>query len=116
MFAACFTAQCLWFVATQSLTYDEPVHVIAGLDAWRAHRFTEWNDQPPLGRLLLTAPLLLSPPDRWQFDDRGPAGANYWSILVRPDPIGLARRTRAVYIGLGLLLAALVGFTARRLF
>ena len=116
MFAACFTAQCLWFVATQSLTYDEPVHVIAGLDAWRAHRFTEWNDQPPLGRLLLTAPLLLSAPERWQLEDRGPAGANYWSIFVHPDPIGLARRTRAVNIGLGLLLAALVWFTARRLF
>jgi hypothetical protein len=116
VFAACFTAECLWFVATQSLTYDEPVHVIAGLDAWRARRFTEWNDQPPLGRLLLTAPLLLSAPERWQLEDRGPAGANYWSILVRPDPIGLARRTRAVNIGLGLLLAALVWFTARRLF
>jgi len=115
VFAACFAAQCLWFVATQSLTYDEPVHVIAGLDAWRAHRFTEWNDQPPLGRLLLTAPLLLSA-EPWQLADRGPAGANYWSILVRPDPIGLARRTRGVNIGLGLILAALVWFTARRLF
>lgn len=116
MFAACFTAECLWFVATQSLTYDEPVHVIAGLDAWRAQRFTEWNDQPPLGRLLLTVPLLLSAPERWQLHDRGPAGANYWSILVGPDPIGLAWRTRAVNIGLGLMLAALVWFTARRLF
>ena len=115
-FAACFTAQCVWFVGTQSLTYDEPVHVIAGLEAWRAHRFTQWNDQPPLGRLLLTAPLLLSAPDRWQLDDHGPAGANYWSILVRPDPNGLAWRTRTVNIGLGLMLAALVWFTARRLF
>jgi 4-amino-4-deoxy-L-arabinose transferase-like glycosyltransferase len=48
--------------------------------------------------------------------DRGPSGANYWSVLVQPDPIGLARRTRAVNIGLGLVLAALVWFTARRLF
>ena len=106
----------MWFVATQSLTYDEPVHVIAGLDAWRAHRFTRWNDQPPLGRLLLTAPLLLSPPERWHLENRGPAGANYWSILVQSDPLGLARRTRAVNIGLGLLLAALVWLTARHLF
>jgi len=115
-FAACFAAQCVWFVATQSLTYDEPVHVIAGLDAWRAHQFTKWNDQPPLGRLLLTAPLLLSAPERWHLVDRGPSGANYWSILVQPDAVALARRTRAVNIGLGLLLAALVWFTARRLF
>src|SRR5207247_5617220 len=48
LFSAIFAAQCLWFVGTQSLTYDEPTHVIAGLDAWRHHRFDQWNDQPPL--------------------------------------------------------------------
>jgi 4-amino-4-deoxy-L-arabinose transferase-like glycosyltransferase len=115
-FAVCFVAQCLWFVGTQSLTYDEPVHVIAGLDAWRAHRFAEWNDQPPLGRLLVTAPLLLSAPDRWRIEDLGPSGANYWTVSVRPDPVGLAWRTRLVTVALGLLLAALLWFTARRLF
>jgi 4-amino-4-deoxy-L-arabinose transferase-like glycosyltransferase len=115
-FAVCFVAQCLWFIGTQSLTYDEPVHVIAGLDAWRAHRFAEWNDQPPLGRLLVTAPLLLSPPDRWRIEDLGPSGANYWTVSVRPDPASLAWRTRLVTVALGLLLAPLLWFTARRLF
>ena len=111
---ACFAAQCLWFVATQSLTYDEPVHVIAGLDAWRRGRFEQWNDQPPLGRLLLTAPLLLSPADAWTLVDRGPSGANYWTVSVGPDPVALAWRTRAVNVALGVLLAVLLWWSARR--
>src|SRR6185295_9594304 len=98
----------LWFVATQSLTYDEPVHVIAGLDAWRRGRFEQWNDQPPLGRLLLTAPLLLSPADAWTLVDRGPSGANYWTVAIAPDPVALAWRTRAVNVALGVLLAVLL--------
>ena len=114
--AACFAAQCLWFVGTQSLTYDEPVHLLAGLDAWRHGRFEQWNDQPPLGRLLLTAPLLLSASDTWHLDDLGPSGANFWTVSVRPDPVSLAWRTRPVNIALGLLLAASVWITARRLF
>ncbi len=53
-----YVAQCAWFIRTQSLTYDEPIHVMAGLEAWREGRFQQWNDHPPLGRLLLTLPLL----------------------------------------------------------
>jgi hypothetical protein len=113
--AACFAAECLWFVRTQSLTYDEPVHVIAGLDAWHG-RFDRWNDQPPLGRLLLTAPLRLTPSRQWQLENLGPSGANYWTISVEPDPVALAVRTRWVNVALGLALAALLWFTARRLF
>jgi 4-amino-4-deoxy-L-arabinose transferase-like glycosyltransferase len=114
--AGCFAAQCLWFVGTQSLTYDEPVHLLAGLDAWRHGRFEQWNDQPPLARLLLTAPLLLSPPDTWRLHDLGPSGANFWTVSVEPDPISLAWRTRSVNVALGLLLAAAVWIAARRLF
>lgn len=114
--AACFAAQCLWFVGTQSLTYDEPVHLLAGLDAWHHGRFEQWNDQPPLGRLLVTSPLLLSTSDTWRLDDRGPSGANYWTISVQPDPVRLAWRTRPVNVALGLLLAAVLWITARRLF
>jgi len=112
---AWFTAQCLWFVGTQSLTYDEPVHVIAGLDAWRHGAFQQWNDQPPLGRLLVTTPLLFSDVD-WQIEDRGPSGANFWTVSVRPDPVKLARLTRPVNVALGLVLGALLWITARRLF
>ena len=52
-----FALQSLWFIQTQSLTYDEPAHIIAGIDAWRHGRFEHWNDHPPLGRLWLTLPM-----------------------------------------------------------
>jgi hypothetical protein len=30
--------QSFWFIGTQSLTYDEPGHIFAGLEAWRHGR------------------------------------------------------------------------------
>ena len=69
--AAMYVAQCIWFVGTQSLTYDEPTHVATGLDAWRYGRYERWNDQPPLARLLLAMPLL--------------GGA--WSVEPRSQPL-----------------------------
>ena len=52
-----FVLQSLWFIRTQSLTYDEPAHIIAGVEAWQQGKFEHWNDHPPLGRLWLTLPL-----------------------------------------------------------
>jgi len=112
----CFMAQCFWFIATQSLTYDEPVHLIAGLDAWRHGRFDRWNDQPPLARLLLTAPIAFISRTDWRLDDLGASGANYWTIAARPDPIRLAWQTRPVNVALGLMLGLWLWATARRLF
>src|ERR1051325_373410 len=45
------------FIRTQSFTIDEPGHIAAGLAMWRHERFVIQNDQPPLARLLFTAPL-----------------------------------------------------------
>lgn len=109
-----YVAQCLWFVGTQSLTYDEPVHVLAGLNAWRHHQFDLWNDQPPLGRLLVTLPIVGR---RWQLSTvPQPLSGNFWTISIRPDPQRLARRTRPVNIALGVTLACLLWFAARRMF
>lgn len=114
--AAWFAGQCFWFIGTQSFTYDEPAHIIAGLDAWRHGRFEQWNDQPPLGRLLVTAPLALTHSDRWHLENLGPSGANFWTISIGPDPSGLAWHTRPVNVALGLALMWLLWTTARRLF
>lgn len=99
-----YAAQCLWFIRTQSLTYDEPVHIAEGLDAWRNHRFQEYNDHPPLARLLCTLPLI----DRkWQVDiEKLPAGFRVHHIS--PDPISLAWRARSVNVALGFLLGVLL--------
>jgi hypothetical protein len=113
--AAWFAGQCCWFIGTQSFTYDEGPHIIAGLDAWRHGRFEQWNDQPPLGRLLVTAPLAVTRPDRWHLENLGPSGANFWTISIRPDPSGLAWHTRPVNVALALALMWLLWTTARRL-
>lgn len=114
--AACFVVQSLWFIGTQSFTYDEPAHIIAGLDAWRHLRFERWNDQPPLGRVLLTAPVAAGRSDRWQLDDLGPSGANFWTIAIRPDPVALAWHTRPMNVALALTLMWLLWTAAWRLF
>src|SRR5262249_1026847 len=112
--AAAFAGQCLWFIDTQSLTYDEGPHIIAGLDAWQHGRFDLWNDQPPLGRLLIAAPIALRSA-RWTLENEGPSGANFWTISIRPDPIALAWHTRPVNVAVGLLLLWLLWSTTRRL-
>jgi hypothetical protein len=101
-----YVGQSAWFMGTQSLTFDEPAHIIAGLDAWHHRRFEQWNDQPPLARLLLTIPLLPGG-DRWHIESRGP---------IQPSPEQFAWHTRPVISALGLVLAWLLWATARRMF
>lgn len=105
-----YVAECAWFLRSQSLTFDEPVHVAAGLEAWREGRFARWNDHPPLQRLLCTLPLLSS---KYQITVEGQPDA-YRVTGVQPDPQSLAWRGRAVSAGLGLLLGLLLWLTARR--
>jgi hypothetical protein len=93
-------------MATQSLTFDEPAHIAAGLDAWHHQRYEHWNDQPPLARLLLTIPLLPGG-DRWHIESHG---------LIQPSPEQFAWHTRPVISALGLLLGWLLWATARRMF
>src|SRR5947207_2954194 len=103
---AAYAVQCVWFIGTQSMVYDEPAHIIAGLDAWRHDRFEQWNDQPPLARLLITLPLLPGG-DAWQIEKLG---------RVRPSPEAFSWHTRPVNVVLGLTLAWLLWITARRMF
>jgi hypothetical protein len=103
---AVYALQCLWFIGTQSMVYDEPAHIIAGLDAWQHDRFEQWNDQPPLARLLMTLPLLPGG-DRWQIEKLG---------RIRPSPEAFAWHTRPVTVALGLTLACLLWIIARRMF
>ena len=106
-----YLAQCAWFLRTQSLTYDEPAHIAAGLDAWRNGRFEQWNDHPPLARLLCTLPLLGA---RWRAEVE-PQPLGFRVTRLDPDPVSLAWRARSGNVLLGLLLALLLWFTARRM-
>jgi len=111
LLAFLYVVQCAWFIRTQSLTYDEPVHIAEGLNAWRYGRFEEYNDHPPLARLWLTLPLL-NP--KWQVDVQK-LPDSFHITRIAPDPESLAWRARAMNVVLGLLLAWLVWRAADQL-
>jgi len=109
---ALFAAQSLWFIATQSLTYDEPAHILAGSDAWRLGKFERWNDHPPLGRLWLALPIARTPLDaQVEFTDR-----DFLVTRLSPGPEWLARHTRPMNTLLGLALGIALWFATRRVF
>jgi len=106
-----FALQSVWFMRTQSLTYDEPLHVIAGADAWHG-RFERWNDHPPLGRMLLTVLLARTP---ITFTEE----VNNHELrftAMQPAPEWLGWRARPMNLILGLLLGLTLWFAARRIF
>jgi 4-amino-4-deoxy-L-arabinose transferase-like glycosyltransferase len=107
-----FAIQSLWFIATQSLTYDEPAHITAGSEIWRYGRFQRWNDHPPLGRLWLTLPIATTPLDfEVQLSTR-----NFLFTKLQPGPEWLSWRTRPMNTILGLLLGVTLWFATRRIF
>lgn len=110
---AIYIAQCAWFVRTQSLTYDEPVDIAGGLDAWRNHRFELWNDHTPLARLLCTLPLLDS---KWNIEVQPSATVGWRVLRITPEPESVARRARGMNVILGIVLAWLLWITSRRMF
>ena len=109
---AAFAMQSFWFIQTQSLTYDEPAHIIAGVDAWRHGRFELWNDHPPLGRLWLTLPMMrIDSQYAWQ---QLPTG--YRVEAMQPGPEEIAARIRPMNTLLGIALGVALWFATRRLF
>ena len=109
---AVFTMQSFWFINTQSMTYDEPAHIIAGVDAWRHGRFEHWNDHPPLGRLWLTLPIRdLDSQFVWRQMPNG-----YRVESMQPLPEEMAARTRPMNTLLGIFLGLALWFATRRLF
>lgn len=107
-----YVGECAWFIRTQSFTFDEPVHITAGLEAWREGRFARWNDHPPLQRLLCTLPLL---PTKYRITVEGEPDA-YRVTAIEPNPQELAWRGRAVSVALGIILGLLLWFSARSLY
>ena len=107
-----FAAQSLWFIETQSLTYDEPGHILAGLEAWQHGHFEMWTDHPPLGRFWLTLPLAAAKVEIQQ----QPLPRGYVVTAMQPGPEWLAWHTRPMNTLLGLALGTTLWFATRRLF
>jgi hypothetical protein len=103
-----FVFQCGWFIQTQSLTNDEPEHIVAGVDAWRFSEFERWHDQPPLARLLFSLPMLNQSVTY--------TTSNGGIHPVAPAPPVWQYRTRWVNVLLGIAMMMLLWNTARRLF
>jgi 4-amino-4-deoxy-L-arabinose transferase-like glycosyltransferase len=109
---AVFVLQSLWFIKTQSLTYDEPGHIIAGLDAWQHGRFEMWTDHPPLGHFWLTLPLARAHVEITQ----EPLPRGYRVTAMQPGPEWLAWHTRPMNTLLGIALGLALWLATRRLF
>lgn len=107
-----YLAQCLWFIRTQSLTYDEPVHLAEGLDAWRNGRFEQYNDHPPLVRLLCTLPLIVhgAEVEVTQLPD------GFRLRKFQPAPEVATQQARAINVVLGLMLALLFWYSVKKSF
>lgn len=104
-----YVAQCLWFIGTQSLTCDEPAHMVAGLEALRDNKFEFLNDQPPLARVMFALPLLLQKTQIYWYE---------W-LQVRattPSPEVIAWTGRPINVVLGVILGIALWRTARRWF
>jgi hypothetical protein len=106
-----YLAQCAWFIGTQSLTIDEPAHIVAGWRVWQRGDIKAHHETPPLPRLLLALPLLAR--------DRQMVGWD-WKIekteTLRPGLEAAAWQVRPVNVILGLILAILVWTATRLLF
>ena len=109
---ALFALQSLWFIGTQSLTYDEPAHIIAGVEAWQYGKFEHWNDHPPLGRLWLTI-LLRHTHAEFVWEE---AANGFRVTAMRPGPERLSWCTRSMNTLLGLVLGLALWCGTRRLF
>lgn len=107
-----FALQSLWFIKTQSLTYDEPGHIIAGLEAWQHGRFEMWTDHPPLGRFWMMLPIARASIAITQ----EPLARGYRVTAMQPGPEWLAWHTRPMNTLLGLALGIALWFATRRLF
>jgi len=104
---AAYAAQCFWFMGTQSLTFDEPHHIKAGMEMWRLGRFEFMDGHPSLPRLWQSLPLLDARFQVEQVDETVATG-------FRPSPEAIARRARLMQVLLGVLLGWLVWSAARR--
>ena len=109
---ALFVLQSLWFIRTQSLTYDEPGDIRGGVEAWQQGRFETWTEHPPLGRMWST--LLLA---RTHVGiSLEPLTFGYRVTAMQPGPEWVAWHTRPMNTLLGVMLGVALWFATRRLF
>ena len=113
---------------TTSLTFDEPVHIAAGILYWETGSFRYNREHPPVMKLVAAIPNVLSGA-RAEFEnvdglvvDRDYAQENKWDYADRVvhenvvDPLKLTRRARTMMILVTLWFAGMVFFYGKSLF
>lgn len=105
-----YVGQCLWFVGTQSLTFDEPIHYLTGANAWHGN-YNVWNDHPPLARMLFAVPLMVA---GFAIDYTGTSPGAIQVHAMSPGPQRAAWLTRPLNVCLGVLLGMLLWLEAHR--
>ena len=117
IFLFLFFVQGVFFIRTNSPTYDEAVHLAAGYSYLATRDFRLDSEHPPLIKSLQALPLFLIYPlhfdiDNQQGDYRVGQSFLYRSAISADRLLGLSR---LVDLFLGTLLLALIGWWARRL-
>ncbi len=104
-----------------SVTVDEPSHLVSGYTALASGDYRLSPDHPPLGRLVLALPLLTQPVSwraegtgAWQRGDFFALGRSFFEEWN--DGQRMVRPSRAVAVALFLLLLLTIGAAARALF
>lgn len=120
-----YMAQCAWFIQTQSLTFDEPINIISGLEQWRAGQFSGgkgMNDHPPLARILCTLPAIKSGVEIGDKTAPNPESVAWHNSdfdsynRVLPNAMAAAWYTRPVNALMGAILGLLLWLVARSLY
>lgn len=109
-----YAIQGVWFIRTQSFSWDEPLHLSAGLEEWRDGSFKFVSDHPPLAHLLPAAWLAHDRSVQMNFVTKPLVSVDL--VSTTPDPDYIARRSRPAILLLGVILAGLLWSTARNLF
>ncbi|MFO0679587.1 MAG: glycosyltransferase family 39 protein [Polyangiaceae bacterium] len=123
VFAACFFAQCLWFIRTNGPTIDEPGHLVEGVINLRTRSFSVGDWHPPLPRLLAAIvvdavyapPLPPYQPERMFGAAAEFVGAQFVHSEGGPGVVPLMTVARLPAALLGIVTVVITGLWARRL-
>jgi hypothetical protein len=120
VFLGAFVVRADYVARNTSQTFDEGVHLAAGVSYWRTGDFRLNAEHPPLLKLLWAVPAVTHSkvpfdpdPDAWEHKDHSRVADGL--IYEGPvDHFGLLLEARRVSIALATLLVALIGWWAHR--
>jgi len=112
---------CLWAMTEESCTFDEGSHLASGYAILKDGDYRLNPDNPPLARILMALPLLISNV-KWPADSAAVRNASGWSAgfellyTSQNDADALLFWGRAPMVVLFAVLSLLIAFEARKLF